>query len=310
MKKGLCLLLTLCLTLSLAGALAAGPGISAPLIMKLATRTGPSTNYDEQGTHFINNWSSTWVTVLTKAWDKRNDIWWLQVEYKSGGKWYRSYTGLKRVDVNINSVPEEQIYGSDTVRYDTDALWGPGTQYVTAKRNVPAGTAVSVYDWENGYVQVEFYDSRTSCYRRAWVPDSSLRNGGWSWIGGSSGGFVSGFQTGTYGRNGADSDCVWISSVDGSRIRFNLYFDAVATIEDVQAEYNSDAGGWRFSHNAGSLGMLYGHLDDVGGGWAHLVIEYCTNSGFFYVLQQEGYTDIYFSYMSPGRPYRPSHAGY
>ena len=160
-------------------AFAAGYGIKAKLLMRLSTRTGPGTWYDEPGTFFSGNYSTTSVRVLTRSWDNQNNIWWVQVEFSTGGKSYRAYTGLKRVDVDINNVPDEYEMGTATMRYSATAYWGPGPQYAAAKYDIPSGASVTIYDIENGYAQVEFYDSRVSNpRRRAWTPTSSL-SGTW-----------------------------------------------------------------------------------------------------------------------------------
>ena len=160
-------------------AFAAGYGTKAGLLMRLATRTGPGTWYDEPGTFFTSNYSSVSVRVLSRSWDNQNDIWWVQVEFSSGGKSYRAYTGLKRVNVNINTVPDEYPMGSATMRYSATAYWGPGTNYASSKYDIPSGVEVTIYDVENGYAQVEFSDSRVSNpRRRAWTPTSSL-SGSW-----------------------------------------------------------------------------------------------------------------------------------
>ncbi len=158
---------------------AAGLGTNAKLLMRLSTRTGPGTWYDEPGTFFNGNYSSTSVRVLSRSWDNQNDIWWVQVEFTAGGKSYRAYTGLKRVNVNINIVPDEYQMGTATMRYSATAYWGPGSNYAAAKYDIPSGASVTIYDVENGYAQVEFYDSRVSNpRRRAWTPTSSL-TGSW-----------------------------------------------------------------------------------------------------------------------------------
>ena len=72
--------------------------ITGTLNAKLATRTGPGTQYDEPGT-FLSAGSQ--VTVLSKAYDTRNEIWWIQVEFSVSGSRYRAYTGLKRF-TNLN----------------------------------------------------------------------------------------------------------------------------------------------------------------------------------------------------------------
>ena len=170
-------------------ALAAGTGFNARLKMALSTRTGPGTRYDEPGTFFKNNWSSTSVRVLSRAWDSQNDIWWVQVEFGSGRQKIRAYTGLKRVDIDISHIPDEHDMGTATMVRSATAYWGPGTDYVSSKYDIPSGAAVTICDVEAGYAQVEFYDSRVpNPRRRAWTPTGNLSG---NWGSGVSGGYRS-----------------------------------------------------------------------------------------------------------------------
>lgn len=172
------LLLCACLLITVnAGA------VQAKLLMRLSTRTGPGTQYEEPGTYFQNNWNTTYVDVKSAAWDKINDIWWVQVEFQVNSTWYRVYTGLKRVNVDINSVLQESPLGTSYMTSAAKAYWGPGQHYAMSKFNVPMGTSVTVINAENGFVQVEFYDARTATsdrsLRRAWVNQVAV-NGSWS----------------------------------------------------------------------------------------------------------------------------------
>ena len=152
--------------------------VTGTLNKRLSTRTGPSTKYDEPGT-FLR--AGDRVTVLSKAWDDVNEIWWLQVEFRSGGEKYRAYTGLKRFsDVNINSIPEEYPLGSCTIGYEMEGYYGPSYDYKAIARKLPAGVSCTVYGYAYGgasdFIQVEFYDQGLKQMRRAWVPDWSVNN--------------------------------------------------------------------------------------------------------------------------------------
>lgn len=159
-------------------------GVPANLLMRLSTRTGPGTQYDEPGTYFQNDWQTTQVQVMSAAWDNRNDIWWVQVDFTTArGAKFRAYTGLKRVDVDINTVYHEQPLGTAKMTSAAKAYWGPGREYVESKHNVPNHTKVTVFGAENGFVQVEFFDSRTAksdvSRRRAWVTERAV-SGHWT----------------------------------------------------------------------------------------------------------------------------------
>lgn len=141
----------------------------ATLTMRMATRTGPCTNYTEPGT-FLQE--GAMVEVITKVYDEYNEIWWVQTEFSAYGDLMRAYTGMKRVQGDFRYVPEEEFLGTVRVPQSVSAWYGPGYEYKQFTKNVPAGTYCSVYNRENGWVQVEYYDSSRSLYRRVWVPES------------------------------------------------------------------------------------------------------------------------------------------
>ena len=139
------------------------------LLMKLATRSGPGTQYDEPGTFFDKNWQTQIVRVLGKHWD--GSIWWVQVDFSNGGKAsYRVWTGLKRVDVDINRVKEVYAKGQGTVNSTSETYRGPGGKYAKANVSINGWKDVEAYGRENGYVEVEFQQG--SKWYRLWVPES------------------------------------------------------------------------------------------------------------------------------------------
>ena len=140
----------------------------AGLLMKLATRSGPGTEYDEPGTFFGKNWKEQTVRVLGKHWD--GSIWWVLVDFSNGGKAsYRVWTGLKRVDVDINKVKEVYGKGQGTVNSTSRTYRGPGGNYARAKVTINGWKDVIAYGRENGYVEVEF--SQGGKMYRLWVPE-------------------------------------------------------------------------------------------------------------------------------------------
>ena len=140
----------------------------ARLLMRLSTRSGPSTSYDEPGSFFNDNWQTTTVRVLGKAWG--NGIWWVLVDFDYGNARFRVWTGLKRVDIDIDSVPEITAIGQGYID-PTETRRGPGGNYAKGP-DVTEGKYVTVFGWENGYVEVEYYDLYSEMYYRAWVPQS------------------------------------------------------------------------------------------------------------------------------------------
>ena len=148
------------------------------LNQRLATRTGPSTKYDEPGS-FLS--AGARVTVHSRSYDSMNEIWWVQVEFTADGERYWAYTGIKRIDgVNLSGILEEEQIGECTVNQSTPCYYGPSYDYKQIKRNVPAGVKCKifgyVYNDPSDFIQIEFYDSGAGCLRRAWVPDWSVDN--------------------------------------------------------------------------------------------------------------------------------------
>ncbi len=156
-----------------------GFGYSAvTLNQKLASRTGPGTIYDEPGT-FLS--SGTKVTALSRAYDERNEIWWIQVRFSVKGTVYQVYTGAKRFsDLRLADLPQEDVIGYCYVNKAVYGYYGPGPEYALIARNVPAGVSCDVYARDMGadgdYIQIEFYDVGQQKTRRAWVLESQVTN--------------------------------------------------------------------------------------------------------------------------------------
>ena len=146
------------------------PAISgAGLLMKLATRSGPGTQYDEPGTFFGSTWQEQNVRVLGKHWD--GSVWWVQVDFSNNGKAsYRVWTGLKRVDVDINKLKEINPKGQGTVNSTSQTYRGPGGKYAKAKVKINGWKDVVAYGRDKGFAEIEF--KQGSRWYRLWVPES------------------------------------------------------------------------------------------------------------------------------------------
>ncbi len=84
-----------------------GGGILGLTIDKLATRKGPGTQYEGGGTYSV---KGQWIKVLSRAYDKRNGIWWVKCEIPYHGETRVLWTGWKRFDhstINLEDLPEE-----------------------------------------------------------------------------------------------------------------------------------------------------------------------------------------------------------
>ena len=150
----------------------------ATLKQRLSSRSGPGTRYDEDALTINSISDGTTLRVLSRSYDSANDRWWMQVEITYQGTLYRVYTGEQRFySLNMSAVPTEYQLGTCRVAYAiSDAYWGPGTGYRRAK-TVPAGTSCAIWGYEENayedrdYIQIEYYDSGSRCYRRCWVPE-------------------------------------------------------------------------------------------------------------------------------------------
>lgn len=139
------------------------------LLMKLATRSGPATEYDEPGTFFPDTWQTETVRVLKKHYD--GSIWWVQVDFNNHGKAsYRVWTGVKRVNVDLKQVKEEYPLGDCDLMPTSETYWGPGTNYARANISVSEYIVAMVYQIENGFADVEFPGNGNRMHR-CWVPE-------------------------------------------------------------------------------------------------------------------------------------------
>lgn len=140
---------------------------TAQTLMRVASRSGPGTNYDELGSYHKQGYT---LTVLSRAYDENNGIWWLQVELNYGSELRRVYTGLKRVDIDINDVQDEYPLFYARVKSSNIPYYGPGTAYTAHKNAIAAGTEGIIYGFEDGWVLFEFYNADKKQYRRVWMP--------------------------------------------------------------------------------------------------------------------------------------------
>ena len=150
-----------------------GSGYHPQVMLKqrMATRSGPGTQYTELGSYYK---EGTAVTAVSAAYDDRNGIWWIQTEFTYLGEKRRAYTGLKRLDMEAGDVQQERAVRSAVVNRSVYAYWGPGYDYTMYKDPIPAGTEGVVWQAENGYAQLEFYDDSMGLTRRVWIPESAL----------------------------------------------------------------------------------------------------------------------------------------
>ena len=146
-------------------------GISVRLNQRMATCSGPGTQYTELGSYFE---AGTVVRAISAAYDGRNGIWWIQTEFTYMGVPRRAYTGIKRLDMTTSQVPSESLIWSGVqVSTTSSVFWGPGYQYTQYEFQVPAGTVGDVYQVEGNFAQLEYYDG-SGKLRRVWIPVDAL----------------------------------------------------------------------------------------------------------------------------------------
>ena len=166
MKKKLAVLLCL---LSLLIAACAQADVRATLRSKMATRSGPGTGYTDLGTYFSRGKK---VTAVSKFYDTRNKIWWIQVDFPYRKGYRRAYTGHKRLTVSLGQLPEEKTLGRAALGERIVPSYGPGDKYDTYTRSLAAGLEVTVCNQENGWVQIEYQNLKK--LKRAWVPEGAV----------------------------------------------------------------------------------------------------------------------------------------
>ena len=147
-------------------------GIQVLTKERLATRSGPGTNYTETGSYFQAN---TWVKAISAAYDNANGIWWVQVELEYLGLKRRIYTGVKRLQMSADQVMTEEAEGGAVLTRSVYAYYGPGNGYDMYPDKIPAWTSGTIWMRENLYALFEYYDAAQNLYRRVWVPESALQ---------------------------------------------------------------------------------------------------------------------------------------
>ena len=140
---------------------------------RLATRSGPGTNYTETGSYFQQGVS---VKAISSAYDQSNSIWWVQVELSYNGEMRRVYTGVKRLEMAATDVPVEEVECEATVIRSVYGYWGPGYGYSMYGSRIPAGTTGTVWRREAAYAQFEYFDTSVQQFRRVWVPENALED--------------------------------------------------------------------------------------------------------------------------------------
>jgi hypothetical protein len=139
---------------------------------KLATRCGPSTDYDE--THTYNLGVGTQVRVL--RYEVTRGTAWVEVEFKYGGEWVRAWTGKKRIDCAeaVNLSGDYRAQGSGYVSRETPGWFGPGSDYRILYTSVASGTYVDILSSSGSWYLIGFMVPGSKLIHRAWVPKDRI----------------------------------------------------------------------------------------------------------------------------------------
>ena len=170
------LLLSAWLLLFLLTVSARAEGVWGLATQKLATRDGPGTTYNEKGTY---NVAGQYIRVLSRAWDKRNNIWWVKCEIPYRNEIRVLWTGYKRFDSStlpLESIPIDSQYpgGGKTQTAapkpsSSAGLWGLAKQKL-ATRDGPGTTynEKGTYNVAGQYIRVlsRAWDKRNNIW---WV---------------------------------------------------------------------------------------------------------------------------------------------
>lgn len=278
MKKLTALILALCVMLCCTAAMA--DAAYGRLYQKIATRTGPGTNYTEPGT-FLSQ--GDYVTVHTKVWDHRNEIWWVQVEFVSNGARYRAYTGSWRMNVDLSDVPQERSLGTVRVTADADVFAGPGWEYVMWNDTVYRGTTATLLEVEGGYGHIECWNNAKGQLWRVWAPLSHLScNGQYSSNSdtypmysapeyGSSNNFFTGNYSGNYAGTGLTGNtCVITTSSGNVRSGAGVQYSEIGIVEwgevytILDTRVASNGVTWYKIYADGSYGWISSGLTNYG----------------------------------------------
>lgn len=142
--------------------------LDASANQKLATRSGPGTNYTDTLTYPQSTDISVYYTTAGSGVD------WVYIGFTYRGEDYLLYTGRKRVSVNgvIPGTESEDGFAA-RITQDLTPYYGPGYNYALAKQSVPAGSAVTgFYQSIDGWLMFD-YQIPGGKIQRAWAPAGS-----------------------------------------------------------------------------------------------------------------------------------------
>ena len=168
MKKIGTILLTLCLLatlLVLPGAVQAET--RGVMLSNEQVYTGPSDNYGILEDVTLNKNDA--VTVRTQYWNGSET--WVQVEFGYYGALVRGYVPAEAVSANLGSIPVEAPLCAGTITLEKVGMaCGPRNKgYWAYEGDNREGISCLVYEVEDGFAHVEYWNFELVKKRRAWV---------------------------------------------------------------------------------------------------------------------------------------------
>ena len=97
------IVLALVFALLLSVAVLASASVRLQAQKRLYFRTGPGTQYAEDGGYGS---GEEWYTIVSKAYDRNNGIYWVEVECPWWGPYYTAWTGYSRFYANQRKLDE------------------------------------------------------------------------------------------------------------------------------------------------------------------------------------------------------------
>ena len=123
----------------------------ASLNQRMATRSGPGTQYTEELGTLSQDTDITLIETVTIGKTP-----WGMVEFSRNGLKYRAYTGMKRINASGPVTQGILDYYEVNLSQATAVYYGPGFDYAQRKGSVPAGTQLQVYGTENDFFLCDY----------------------------------------------------------------------------------------------------------------------------------------------------------
>lgn len=135
----------------------------AALNQRMATRSGPGTQYTEELGTMPQSTQITLIEYVTTS------VPWGLVEFYKNGMKVRAYTGMKRIDAYGPVAQGTKDYHEVVLSKSTAVYYGPGYDYAMRKESVEAGTLLRVFGYENGFTLCDYHNGKH--WVRAYFPE-------------------------------------------------------------------------------------------------------------------------------------------